>query len=286
MRFGYLHSQHRRRKVTPRGHPIPDLVQIVLQILLKTLDAASVHPGGTLGRRPHRRPGVVHLGQPPKPWRHGPAEVVMPDPRSKFEPEHQKGAVRIDPETGKPSAQIARDLGVHPKTRERVSEPKTMPNTKEHKGGRPATWQNRSGRAPERPTTDGPRWSKTTEGPVDQTRQRSERGPLRADQEDHAPRAAHRDLRDLGDQHLVVLQVDSSRAHPAGCSPRRPGRAGARAVQGLEAHLRLAVHHRRLPGPIVMLASTVTASRSTASTELGAAAVIGYVSSRLAAARR
>src|SRR5664279_4857111 len=38
MRFRYLNSPYRGRKVRPRGHPIPDLVQIVLQIGLELLD--------------------------------------------------------------------------------------------------------------------------------------------------------------------------------------------------------------------------------------------------------
>jgi transposase len=40
----------------------------------------------------------------------------MPDSRRKFDPEFREGAVRIVCETGKPIAQIARDLGVHPGT--------------------------------------------------------------------------------------------------------------------------------------------------------------------------
>jgi transposase-like protein len=40
----------------------------------------------------------------------------MPDPRRKFDPEFRQGAVRIVGETGKPIAQITRDLGVHPGT--------------------------------------------------------------------------------------------------------------------------------------------------------------------------
>ena len=48
MRLRYLHRPHRRRKVAPRGHPIPDLVQIVLQIRLELLQRAPVHPGAPL----------------------------------------------------------------------------------------------------------------------------------------------------------------------------------------------------------------------------------------------
>ena len=40
----------------------------------------------------------------------------MPDSRRKFDQEFREGAVRIVRETGKPIAQIARDLGVHPGT--------------------------------------------------------------------------------------------------------------------------------------------------------------------------
>ena len=48
MRFRYLHRLHRRRKVRPRGHPIPDLVQVVLQILLEYLERHPVHTRRTL----------------------------------------------------------------------------------------------------------------------------------------------------------------------------------------------------------------------------------------------
>src|SRR6266540_1012613 len=48
MRLRYFHRPHRRREVAPRGHPIPDLVQIVLQIGLEVLDGAPVPPRCTL----------------------------------------------------------------------------------------------------------------------------------------------------------------------------------------------------------------------------------------------
>ena len=37
----------------------------------------------------------------------------MPEIRRKYDPEFKSGAVRIVLETGKPIAQVARDLGVH-----------------------------------------------------------------------------------------------------------------------------------------------------------------------------
>jgi transposase len=39
--------------------------------------------------------------------------VVMPETRRRYDPEFFEGAVRIVRETGKPIAQVARDLGIH-----------------------------------------------------------------------------------------------------------------------------------------------------------------------------
>src|SRR3954452_13243224 len=43
-----LDETHRRREVTPRGHPIPDLVEVTLQVRLERLDGLTVHPGSAL----------------------------------------------------------------------------------------------------------------------------------------------------------------------------------------------------------------------------------------------
>jgi hypothetical protein len=44
---GYLYESRRRRKVTPRPHPVSDLIEIPLQILLEHQQRLAVHPGGT-----------------------------------------------------------------------------------------------------------------------------------------------------------------------------------------------------------------------------------------------
>lgn len=44
--FGYLHQSYRRWKVTPRRHPIPDLIKVALEILLEHRQSFPIHPGG------------------------------------------------------------------------------------------------------------------------------------------------------------------------------------------------------------------------------------------------
>src|SRR4051794_31760929 len=48
MRLRDFYTLDRRREIGPRGHPIPDLVKIALQILLELLDRATIYPCGTL----------------------------------------------------------------------------------------------------------------------------------------------------------------------------------------------------------------------------------------------
>ena len=50
VRLRDLHRTHRRREVRPRRHPIPDLVQVALQILLEVGDRLPVHSGRSLVR--------------------------------------------------------------------------------------------------------------------------------------------------------------------------------------------------------------------------------------------
>src|SRR5207249_317872 len=50
VRLRDLHRAHRRREVRPRRHPIPDLVEVALQILLEAGDGLPVHSGRTLIR--------------------------------------------------------------------------------------------------------------------------------------------------------------------------------------------------------------------------------------------
>jgi hypothetical protein len=60
MRFRYFHRHYRRREVAARGHPVPDLIKIILQVRFKVLDRLPVR-----SRRPavgfHLQPGIPYL---------------------------------------------------------------------------------------------------------------------------------------------------------------------------------------------------------------------------------
>src|SRR5260370_42616331 len=119
----------------------------------------------------------------------------MPDSRRKFDPEFREGAVRIVRETGKPIAQIARDLGVHPGTLGNW----VAKDRAEHEGTQGLSTGDvaelkrlRAENAQLRMERDVLKRSVVSGS----TRRRSERGPLRRRPEDHAPGAAYPDLRD------------------------------------------------------------------------------------------
>jgi transposase len=65
----------------------------------------------------------------------------MPETRRRFDAEFREGAIRIVRETGKPIAQIGRDLGVHPGTLG-TGLPRTELKMKAYKGFRPAMSMN------------------------------------------------------------------------------------------------------------------------------------------------
>src|ERR1017187_7661055 len=63
MRLRYLDALDRERKVAPRAHPVPDLVEVVLQTGLELAQGLLVHSRGTLvGRNPPVRLPHLLLG--------------------------------------------------------------------------------------------------------------------------------------------------------------------------------------------------------------------------------
>ena len=60
VRFRYFHRFDRGREVAARGHPVPDLIEIPLQIGLEVLNRLPVRPWRAfIGF--HFQPGVPHL---------------------------------------------------------------------------------------------------------------------------------------------------------------------------------------------------------------------------------
>src|SRR5689334_12443593 len=63
--------------------------------------------------RPGSTAGVRSSGLPLVAWRHHLKEAVMAESRRKFDQDFKEGAVRLVRETGRPIAQIAKDLGIN-----------------------------------------------------------------------------------------------------------------------------------------------------------------------------
>src|SRR4051794_18603005 len=162
--------------------------------------------------------------------------IEMPEKRKKYDREFREGAVRIVEETGKPIAQVARDLGVVEGTlgnwvkQARESRHGSSSLSKDDY----AELQRLRGEVAElrmeRDVLSDP-WS------CGSRRRRSERGTLHRRPEDHLPGATQRRLRPAGGQRGLVLQVarqspgagrGQRSAHADRSSPRhdRPRRAG------------------------------------------------------------
>jgi len=89
MRLRRLNALHRWLKVAPRRHPVPNPIEVVLQIGLEVREGLPIHSRGTLVRRtsPVRLPQggmfeMVRLGQIPR-WCVPCAAFVLRYERSK-----------------------------------------------------------------------------------------------------------------------------------------------------------------------------------------------------------
>ena len=111
----------------------------------QAFNAAATRLSGKAQTAPDPVPGI-----PPKRGGIHYEEMVMPEMRRKYDPEFREGAVRIVRETGKPIAQVAGDLGIHPGTlgnwvkKDRIERGETEGLTVDE---RPA-WFSSSGRTP------------------------------------------------------------------------------------------------------------------------------------------
>ena len=162
--------------------------------------------------------------------------IVMPEIRRKFDPEFREGAVRIVRETGRPIAQIARELGINSGTLGNW----VAKDQAERDGG--------AGRS-----ADDAAELKRLRGEVAELRMErdvlkcsvvlwvkeatSERGTLHRRPEDEVSGAAHDHLHDFGLSE-VVLKVDQGAGHRSWLMLRRPRRRGASVVRGLGTDLR------------------------------------------------
>ena len=154
----------------------------------------------------------------------------MPEKRTKYDREFREGAIRIVNETGRPIAQVARELGVNEGTlgnwvardreKRQITDGLSTGDVKELKRLRAEVPELRM----EREVSSDP-WSCRC------WRRRSECGPFRRRPEDHLPGAACEDLSVVGTVRILVLQVAAAGRSPGRAAHRHrpsPGRGRRR----------------------------------------------------------